>query len=166
MCPLSLFSRMMMRVLKLWNEIHQVRCKRSKTGNLRSVSSLKCCLQWPHKYVFFFSVGPAWKWVGVKFLSALGWKGPHIPCWLLMLPTAAWLLRDITLDQGCCVRCLFLIPSLHSNVTLKQRKNYFYYSVLLQKCTLIQHVMASYFCLSFLFRVTSVKFRHRWYGIL
>lgn len=56
MCLLSVFSRMMMRVLKSWNVIHWVRCTHSKTESVFTVLS-QVLPQWPHKkwnVLFFF----------------------------------------------------------------------------------------------------------------
>ena len=111
---------------------------------------------------FFLSLGPTWK--RVQFLSALSWKGPHIVCWPFPLAPG---LRNITLKQGCWIHCLFLIPSLHSMLTEKQRKDYFstmtpYSNVLLYNLIFV----LCFFVFFFKFRVRNVKVRHRQCGIL
>lgn len=166
MCLLAVLSHMMLCVLKLWIEIRKVHCKRSRTGNACSVSP-QVLFQWPHKYDYYKSFLTVWmmclKMSWSKIPQCLELKRTTNSLLIQKLPTAPGLLRAITLNQGCCVRCLFLILSLHSILIPQQRTDYFYYSVFSQKCTLLHGTL---FLFVFIFRATIVRFRHHWYGIL
>lgn len=96
---------------------------------------------------FFLPVGPAWKW---EKNSSVPWvEKDHILSVDLMLHTALMMLHLLS---------FFLILSLHSNLTLKQRKKTCTTVFFLQEL-LFCNVMASYISLSFLSRVTNFKFR-------
>lgn len=142
--------------------------KCSKTGKPCAVSSqvlspAATSIRIVFLFFVFYSVGPAWKRVGVKFLSALCWKGPYTLRWLLMLPTAPRLLKRSHFESR-LLRSVFLWDR-HSIVTQKQR-------LLSLQCLFLQNVLLYntwwhlIFVVCLFYSVTHVKFRHRWYGIL
>lgn len=93
----------------------------------------------------FLPVGPAWKWVREKFLSALSWKGPHTLCWL----NAAYSSHDAAF----VVFFSDTVTALQFN-TKTEKKN-LYYSVFLV-VALLQCDGVLYF---FVFFVQSDKFQ-------